>query len=223
MSRRQSANCSSLDTNARGRGKQRPARPLWRTGGSAAVRAGQDRAAFPIPHGSVPWITVRSAAHLRPFHSTPPPALAGSAAMHGFRRTDGRAAASYRIIIGEGRAMVAREKPATCPGDVRRKYRAPFMSGPVNTPREQARPSGSTGRSRLAVRPDGWIVCFTTAARPWRLRGPPQAHARSCSSRPGPQAAERYHVGASTVALAPPACWRWRYVLLLLVSSRCDY
>jgi hypothetical protein len=37
------------------------------------------------------------------------------------------------------------------------------------------------------------------------------------------QAAERHHVGASTVALAPPACWRWRYVLLLLVSSRCDY
>jgi hypothetical protein len=172
MSRRQSANCSSL----RARARETAAGPATVEDWSFCCRPG--RPAFPIPHGSVPWITVRSAAHLRPFHSTPPPAL------HRFRRTDGRAAASYRIIIGEGRAMVAREKPATCPGDVRRKYRAPFMSGPVNTPREQARPSGSTGRSRLAVRPDGWIVCFTTAARPWRLRGPPQVHARSCSSRP---------------------------------------
>ena len=153
MSRRQSAtqgpcttsvDCSSLDTNARGRGKQWPPRPLWRTGGSAAVRAGQDRAAFVIPHGSVPWITVWSA-HLRPLHPRP----AGVAMADGFRRT-GRRGASYRIIIREGRAMVAREKPATCPGYVRRKYRAPFMSGPVNTPRERARPSGSTGRSRLA-------------------------------------------------------------------------
>jgi hypothetical protein len=63
-----------------------------------------------------------------------------------------RQGAGPRVIMPIGRATghawlraaLAGEKPATCPGYVRRKYRAPLplMAGPVNTP-ARARASGS--------------------------------------------------------------------------------
>ena len=87
--------------------------------------AGQ--AAF--PYGCRPVGRCSAPAHLPASRLRRQPA-AGGRRGDGFRRARGRAGRAHDAAG----PRFAREKPATCPGYVRRKYRGPFMAGPANTP-----------------------------------------------------------------------------------------